>query len=102
MIRDRGAIIDVARTIAEAEALLALREYEFVIVGPNLAGPLGAEGRKVLESIKEDKAMTGIILLTGRQDARATEEALSIGAEYYYEKSVSAKVLLDTLKSLEV
>jgi DNA-binding NtrC family response regulator len=102
LIRGRGALIDVARSIAEAEALLELREYEIVIAGPHVTGSLGPEGRNILTSMKQDKALTGVILLVGPQDAKAAEEALSIGAEYYYEKNMFAKVLRDALKGLAV
>jgi DNA-binding NtrC family response regulator len=99
LVQDHGVTIDVAQTMEEAIALLQIREYECVIVGLKCSYGLGAREFEVLRQIKEDKGMTGIILLMGRGDARVTEEALSVGASYYYEKRVSAKVLRDALKN---
>jgi DNA-binding NarL/FixJ family response regulator len=98
-VQDHGVIIDVAQTMEEAMTLLQMREYECVIVGLKGAHGLGAREIEVLRQIKEDKGTTGIILFMGRGDPKVTEEALSIGASYYYEKRVSAKVLRDALKN---
>jgi len=99
LVQDHGVIIDVAQTMEEAMTLLQVREYECVIVGLKCAHGLGVRELEVLRQIKEDKGTTGIILLMGRGDPKVTEEALSIGASYYYEKRVSAKVLRDALKN---
>ncbi len=99
LVQDHGVIIDVAQTMEEALTLLQIREYECVIVGLKCANGLGARELEILRQIKEDKGTTGIILLMGRGDPKVTEEALSIGASYYYEKRVSAKVLRDALKN---
>ena len=99
LVQDHGVTIDVAQTIEEAMTLLQIREYECVIVGLKCAYGLGTKEFEVLKQIKEEKGMTGIILLMGRGDPRITEEALSIGASYYYEKRVSAKVLRDAIKN---
>lgn len=99
LVQDHGVIMDVAQTMEEATTLLQIREYECVIVGLKCAHGLGVGEFEVLRQIKEDKGTTGIILLMGRGDPKVTEEALSIGASYYYEKRVSAKVLRDALKN---
>jgi two-component system response regulator RegA len=99
LVQDHGVTIDIAQTMDEAVALLERREYECVIVGLKCAHGLGVRELDVLRQIKEYKETTGIILLMGRGDPRITEEALSIGASYYYEKRVSAKVLRDAIKN---
>jgi len=99
LVQDHGNIIDVAQTMEEARTLLQIREYECVIVGLKSAYELGVMELEVLRQIKENKGTMGIILLLGHGDPKVTEEALSIGASYYYEKRVSAKVLQDALKN---
>jgi DNA-binding NtrC family response regulator len=99
LVQDRGVTVDVARTMEEAATLMEIREYECVIVGLRSAYGLGARELEVLRQIKENNGTTGIILLTGRGGPEATEEALSVGASYYYEKRLSAKVLQDVLKN---
>ncbi|MCX5814472.1 MAG: response regulator [Proteobacteria bacterium] len=100
LIQDHGTAIDVAETMEEALTLLNMREYEFVIVGLKFTNSLGEKELQILKRIKENNAMTGIVLLTGYGDSKVTEEALSIGAAYYYEKCVSTKVLRDVMKGL--
>ncbi len=100
MIQDHGTAIDVAETLEEAMTLLNMREYEFVIVGLKFANSLGEKELEVLRRIKENNSTTGIVLLTGCGDPGVTEEALSIGAAYYYEKCVSTKVIQDVMKRL--
>jgi DNA-binding NtrC family response regulator len=98
LIQDHGTAVDVAETMEEAMTLLDMREYEFVIVGFKFTNSMGEKELQIMKRIKENNAMTGIVLLTGCGDPGVTEEALSIGAAYYYEKCVSAKVLRDVLK----
>jgi len=100
LVLDYGVPIDIAETIEEAIILLKIREYEFVIVGFRFASSLGERELEILKHIKEDKAMTGIIMLIGCKDSGVMEEALSIGALYYYEKRVSTKILREALKGL--
>lgn len=100
MIKDYGNAIDVTETMEEAMTLLNMREYEFVIVGLKFTNSLGEKELEVLKHIKENNSTTGIVLLTGNGDPSVTEEALSIGAAYYYEKCLSTMVLQDVVKRL--
>lgn len=101
LVQDHSVTVDVAQTMEEAMTLLQTREYECVIVGLKCAHGLGTKELEVLRQIKEDKGTTGIILLMGPGGPRVTEEALSIGVSYYYEKRVSAKVLRDAMRNWE-
>jgi len=95
LVRDYGVTVDVARTMEEADTLLKVREYKWIIIGAQ--GPGGLES-DVFRQMKENRETTGIILLIGRGGTQSTQQALAIGASYYYEKSVSAKILRDVLR----
>ena len=97
LVQDHGAVIDIAESMGEAITLLNIREYEFVIVGVRSVSLMGEREFEVLKTMQQNKATMGVILLTGYGDPKGTEEALSIGAAYYYEKRVSAKVLREAL-----
>jgi DNA-binding NtrC family response regulator len=101
MAMDQEVTVDVAQTLEEAITLLKMREYEFVIVGLTCANSLGEKELQILKGIKEDKGTTGIILLNGRAENKVTEEALFMGASYYYEKRLSTKILRDALRNVD-
>ncbi len=98
LMENHGAEIDIAENMEEALTLLNTRDYESVIVGLKFADSLGDREFEILKHIKEDKTMTGIILLTGCGNPKLAEDALSIGAAYYYEKRIFRKILREALK----
>jgi CheY-like chemotaxis protein len=100
IIQGSGVDVDTAETIEEAVDLLTSRNYQFVITDLKLSGSPGEDGFEVIKRAKEKESHTKVILITGYGTPEVMERALAIGAEYYYEKPVSATVLRDALKRL--
>ena len=98
LLQDHGVAVDIAETMEEALALLKMRDYESVIVGLKYADSSGDGECEILTHIKENKATTGIILLTGCGSPYITEDTLAIAAQYYYEKRVLTRILREALK----
>ncbi|MEW6068762.1 MAG: response regulator [Nitrospirota bacterium] len=90
-------MVDTAETFEDAMYLLNNSSYNAVIVDIRLSGTSGEEGLDILRYIKKYKPDKKVIVITGYGDQEIRQKAYDLGADFYYEKPVSAEVLLKSL-----
>ncbi len=96
---DFDITVDIAETADEALTLMDMREYALIIVGLKPVEPYGQKEQELFMAIKENKETTGIILVTDCCSFKSMEEAFSIGASYFREKRLSARVLKNAMNN---
>jgi DNA-binding NtrC family response regulator len=102
LLRFPDAQIETAATVDGALALLESNTFDVALLDVRLTGSEGREGLSLMRAIKERCPATHIILITGYGSPAVMEEALGLGADYYYEKPVSYSVLREAIISLGV
>ena len=102
LLRFPDTQIAIATTAEEALALLESCRFDVALLDVRLTGSEGREGLGLMRAIKRTSSATRIILITGYGSPAVMEEALSLGADYYYEKPVSYSVLREAIISLGV
>ena len=102
LLQHEQIAIDTATTIEQAEELLKKKHYHVVIADLRLTGILGKEGLELIRYVKEQHLDSECILVTAYGSPEIRQEALSLGASYYFEKPVSGKELKEALESLNI
>ncbi len=80
---EAGYEVSVAHSVAEAEALLRIREFEVALLDMHLPDGTGTE---VLRRLIEEGALTETIVLTGDRDIASAIEVMKLGASDYLVK----------------
>ena len=83
ILGERGYDVRTAKTVAEADALLAEQPFDLVFTDLRLPDATGIE---LLTRIKGDSPDTEVILMTAHGSLNVTIEAIKKGAYYYIEK----------------
>ncbi len=81
------------------EALAELSKNEFDIILLDIRMP-GMNGMEVLKTIKMNSQATRVIMLSAYGDPDTIADALRAGAEYYLQKPMNLKNLVETLESV--
>jgi DNA-binding NtrC family response regulator len=102
LLQDNKVQVDTAETMQEAMSHINESNYEVVIADIRLSGILNQEGLEILRYVKENKPGTRVMLMTGYGSQDIMEHAFDLGADYYFEKPVSIRVLKDALKNIEM
>jgi ActR/RegA family two-component response regulator len=97
-LEDYGMRVDTAETFDDALSLLEVNAYEAAIVDIRLTGVLREEGLDILEFIKKCRRYMKVIIITGYGNSYVKQRAYALGADAYFEKPVSAEILLNELK----
>ncbi|MCK4234664.1 response regulator [candidate division WOR-3 bacterium] len=93
---------DTAETFEDAMTLLKKRDYKVVIADIRLAGVLGEEGLEILKYVKKTNSETKVIIVTGYGNPDVMKKAYTLGADFYFEKPVSFKILYEAMKTFGV
>ena len=94
----RGDAIDFAGTVADAADLLAVNDYDVVILDVNL--PDG-QGTEVLQGLRRQRRPTPVLILTARMAVEDRVAALDIGADDYLVKPFDLRELQARVRALE-
>lgn len=89
--------IDTAETFEEAMTYIENGFYDCVISDIRLTGAFSDEGLQILQYVKHRTPGTKVIIITGYDDPALMYRALTLGADYFFEKPVSANVLLNAI-----
>jgi DNA-binding response OmpR family regulator len=81
-----GYVVDCARTLEEAEALLDLHRYQIVLADLRLTGIEGVEGLEIISYAREKSPGTRVALLTAYGTPGIRREALRRGADAFLNK----------------
>jgi DNA-binding NtrC family response regulator len=84
--RDNGWTVDAVAEKEEAQALLARTAYSVVIADLRLSGIHGSEGLDIVQSSRDLRPETRIVLLTGHATPEVEAEARRRGADAFLQK----------------
>ena len=100
VFKGNNAIVDTATTLAEAKALLDREVYAGVIADLRLTGASNLDGLEVVKYARQVQESCKIVVATayGGEETKAT--VMSLGADFYFEKPVSPRVVLEKLQIL--
>jgi DNA-binding NtrC family response regulator len=90
-LRSQGLEVDAARGLAEANDLLARKQYDLLLVDVRLQD---GDGLDLLEQVRRTHPDSQVILITGYGDADAAVEAVRAGALDYLTKPLIDDELL--------
>ena len=93
----RGDAIDAVGTVADAEDVLAVNDYDVVILDISL--PDG-EGTEVLRRLRKQRKPTPVLMLTARMAVEDRVAALDIGADDYLVKPFDLRELEARVRAL--
>jgi DNA-binding response OmpR family regulator len=96
-LRKSGCICDTANNFKMAVEKITAQEYDCIVVDIGL--PDG-DGLKVIEILKEDKAETGVIIVSAKNSLDDKLKGLNIGADDYITKPFHLSELSARIKSV--
>lgn len=96
-LENSGLSIDIAQTFDNAMSLLNTNNYDAVIADIRLSGFFGEEGIEILRHVKRYKDGIRVIIVTAYGNPDLMKTALTLGADFYFEKPVPGNVLLTAL-----
>jgi DNA-binding NtrC family response regulator len=102
LIERPGIEVDTAESLNESMLLLNEHNYEVVIADIRLTGVRAEEGLEILHHVKDKKPDTTVIIITAHGSPDVMKKAYFLGADFYFEKPVSFKVLNDAMRSIGV
>lgn len=91
-------IVDTAKSVEQTMALLESNLYDAAILDLRLGGDSCEEGFELLQAIKRRSPATRVIMITAYGNSEIKEKAHRLGAEFYFEKPVSTRVIQETLR----
>jgi len=93
--------VDVAQTLTEASDLIKKETYTAILTDLRLAGTDPLEGFEVIKLAKAQQTNVKIIVMTAYAETSTRDISLNLGADYFFEKPVSAKKIMELLDSLD-
>jgi DNA-binding NarL/FixJ family response regulator len=88
-------IVGLAET--GSQALELIRSLKPDVATLDIRMP-GANGIKVLETIRREKIETTVIVLTGLDETEYRRRCFDVGADYFFHKSTEFEKVIDVLK----
>jgi DNA-binding NtrC family response regulator len=92
-----GVEIDTAETGDQANALIEKNEYCAAVVDLRLTGAIALEGLKVIQALKKRYPRCTVVVVTAYGGVEIRNDVERVGADFYYEKPTSPKVVRDAL-----
>jgi DNA-binding NtrC family response regulator len=81
-----GFVVDTARDLEEARALLGAHHYALVITDLRMSGTMGTEGLELITLLRAHSPDVRIVLLTGYGSPEVESEAHRNGVDVFLEK----------------
>ena len=97
VMKDQRYAVDRAADGETASELVAVNEYDLVILDWSIPGPSGLD---LLRAWRQDDNQTPVIMLTGHRDVDDRVDGLDTGADDYLTKPFSFEELLARVRSL--
>jgi DNA-binding response OmpR family regulator len=94
--------VDTAPTVEEAKQLLDRQPYGAMIADLRLTGANKMDGLEVVSYARQAQPACKIIVATAYGDEMTKAHVLDIGADWYFEKPVSPRVVKEKLIDLGV
>jgi DNA-binding NarL/FixJ family response regulator len=84
-------------TIEDAQAALATRDFELILLDVNMPGMNGMAG---LLSLRNKAPATPVVIVSGREDKETVDQAMGCGAAGFIPKSLSRDGMRDALNAV--
>ena len=97
ILTDGGHVVDVVENLDMAYAAIGLVDYDVVIL--DLSLPDG-DGRSILDSLRQNKRDTLVLVVTARGDVFSRVQTLDAGADDYVVKPVDGDELIARVRAL--
>jgi DNA-binding response OmpR family regulator len=91
--------VDTAETLEIAMRFIEEKQYDYIISDVRLNGVLGEEGLDILKFVKQHRRGTRVIIITGYDKQEIKQKAYRLGADFYFEKPISANTLLNAMNN---
>ncbi len=98
VLQSPDVVVDAVESKEEAVELLNGNDYQAAILDLRLHGSTGEEGFELISFIKQKYNHQKIIMITAYGNPEIKEKAFKLGADYYFEKPVSTRIIRDTLE----
>jgi DNA-binding response OmpR family regulator len=102
ILKGPNTIVDTASTVDDAKRQLNLQLYGAVIADLRLTGANKMDGVEVVRYARLAQPACKIIVATAYGDEKTKAHVLGLGADWYYEKPVSPRVVKEKLVELGV
>lgn len=100
LFEKEGKRVDACETLEEAVDLIKSYPYCAVIADMRLNGTGSTDGMELLRLIHKLRPAAVVIIITGYGSSEIEQEALDLGATYYFEKPVMPSVILGALNAV--
>jgi len=97
-LKTQDVEIDTAETAEQANALIEKNEYAAAVVDLRLTGAVTMEGFLIIQTLKRRCPHCKVMVVTAYGGAEIRSDVERMGADFYFEKPVSPKVIRETLK----
>ena len=91
-------VLDAVESKYETLKLLENNNYDAAILDLRLGGESCEEGFELIKVIKERYSHTTIMMITAFGNPEIKDKAYRLGADYYFEKPVSTRVIREALR----
>ena len=98
VLQSPGVVVDAVESKEEAVELLNGNDYQAAILDLRLHGSTGEEGFELISFIKQNYNHQKIIMITAYGNPEIKEKAFKLGADYYFEKPISTRIIRDALE----
>ena len=93
-----GLAVDTADTEKDALSLLDRHTYDIAILDLRLGGGNCQEGLDLISTVKAKSSKTKVMLITAYGDQEIQEKACRLGADFYFEKPISTRLIQESLR----
>ncbi len=97
LVGENGYATDIAASVEEAHAAIALADYDVILL--DLSLPDG-DGRDVLNAVRQRQSHAFVIVVTARGDVVSRVGALNAGADDYIVKPFSDEELIARIRAV--
>lgn len=102
LLQQPGFEVHIAESLEDAMACMNENTYSGVIADFRLSGTLGQEGFKIIETARKNFPSSKIALITAYGSHGIKDQAIQLGADFYFEKPVSIQDLHQILDSIRL
>jgi two-component system response regulator RegA len=100
LLEGGGYMVDVCETLDEAVGFIMTHHYFAVITDIRLTGSDSTEGLTILASVRDRQPQAKMIVITGYGGKESVQDAIKLGASFYFKKPLEPSVVLETLRHL--
>jgi DNA-binding response OmpR family regulator len=94
--------VDIAHTVKDSEELMATNDYSAAIIDLRLSKSAAMEGLSLIATMKAEQKNCKLIILTAYGEEGIKQQALTAGADLFFEKPVEPGRIREILRSFGI